>query len=112
MMDSEKAEEPKLSRSERIDRVRGRAWALQIHYRWESGGSETSLRDALVETTQTRRIAPRRLPYIRGLMTVFDEHMSELDGAIRRAPRQLELGKTLIDGSRCLENRSGGTPVR
>ncbi|MDE0898020.1 MAG: transcription antitermination factor NusB [Longimicrobiales bacterium] len=84
MMDSEKAEQPKLSRSERIDRARGRAWALQIHYRWESGGSETSLRDALVETTGTRRIAPRRLPYIRGLMTVLDEHMPELDGAIRR----------------------------
>jgi N utilization substance protein B len=81
MMDSE---QPKLSGSERIDRARGRAWALQIHYRWESGGSETSLQDALVETTGTRRIAPRRLPYIRGLMTVLDEHMPELDRAIRR----------------------------
>lgn len=70
---------------ERIDRVRSRAWALQIHYRWESGGREGLLRDALVDTTATRRIAPRRLPYIRALLVTLDEHLPEIDAALRGA---------------------------
>lgn len=69
----------RLGRRERIDRSRARAWALQIHYRWESSGTGGSFRDALVETTATRRVSPRRLPYIRRLMTLLDEHMSEID---------------------------------
>lgn len=74
----------KLDRSERIDRSRARAWALQIHYRWESSGFEGTLRDALVDTTATRRIAPRRLPYIRALLTLLDEHIDEIDRTLRR----------------------------
>ena len=74
----------KLDRAERIDRSRARAWALQIHYRWESGGSEGTLRDALVDTTATRRVAPSRLPYIRALLTLLDEHIDEIDRTLRR----------------------------
>ncbi|NNL29672.1 MAG: transcription antitermination factor NusB [Gemmatimonadetes bacterium] len=69
----------RLDRRERIDRSRARAWALQIHYRWESSGGEGSLRDTLVDTTGTRNIAPRRLPYIRRLATLLDEHGDEID---------------------------------
>ncbi len=75
--------ENKLAPSERIDRSRARAWVLQIHYRWESGGLEGSLRDALGETIATRRIAPRRLPYIRKLLGLLDRHMDEIDDALR-----------------------------
>ncbi|MDX1494218.1 MAG: transcription antitermination factor NusB [Longimicrobiales bacterium] len=71
--------ERRLDRRERIDRSRARAWALQIHYRWESSGAGTSLRDALVDTAATRNVSPRRLPYIRRLMTLLDEHMDEID---------------------------------
>ena len=74
----------KLDRAERIDRSRGRAWALQIHYRWESTGAEGTLRDALVETTATRHISPRRLPFIRGLMILLDDHLPELDRVLKR----------------------------
>ena len=74
----------KLDRAERIDRGRARAWALQIHYRWESSGFEGTLRDALVDTTATRRIAPSRLPYIRALLTLLDEHIDEIDRTLRR----------------------------
>ena len=71
---------------ERIDRVRARAWALQILYRWEAGGSGGSnLRDALVETTATRRVSPRRLPYVRLLLDTVDEHLEEIDARLRRA---------------------------
>ncbi len=76
---------PRLDRLERIDRSRSRAWALQIHYRWESGGRQGSLRDALVETTATRRIAPRRVPFVRSLLRRLDDHLPEIDGALASA---------------------------
>lgn len=70
---------------ERIDRVRARAWALQILYRWEAGGGGQTLRDALVETTTTRRISTRRLPYVRLLLSTIDEHLPEIDERLRSA---------------------------
>jgi N utilization substance protein B len=39
----------------------------------------------LVETCQTRRIAPRRLPYIRRILSLLDEHMSEIDRMLEDA---------------------------
>jgi N utilization substance protein B len=74
-----------LGRGERIDRSRARAWALQVHYRWDSLGRDGSLRDALVETMGTRRIAPRRLPYVRRLLTLMDEHLPDVDAALQNA---------------------------
>jgi N utilization substance protein B len=56
---------------------------LQIHYRWESTGTIGSLRDALVDTTATRRVAPRRLPFIRDLLDLLDEHMEEIDEVLQ-----------------------------
>lgn len=76
---------PKLSVRDRIDRTRSRAWALQIHYRWESNGSEGLLRDALVDTTATRKIAQRRLPFIRALLMRIDDHQSEIDASLGKA---------------------------
>lgn len=74
-----------LGRAERIDRTRARAWALQVHYRWESGGEGASLRDALADTTAMRRISPRRLPYVRRILTLLEEHLPEVDAAIQGA---------------------------
>lgn len=73
-----------LGRAERIDRSRARAWALQVHYRWESG-AEASLRDALADTGATRRISPRRLPYVRRVLTLMEEHLPDVDAAIQGA---------------------------
>ena len=78
-------EEGRLDPGTRVDRTRARAWVLQIHYRWESAGFTGSLRDALVETAATRRIAPRRLPYIRRLVQLLDEHLGEVDAALEGA---------------------------
>ena len=75
-------EQGRLERSERLDRSRARAWVLQIHYRWESAGRDGSLRDALVDTMATRRISPRRLPYVRKLLGLLDEHLPEVDAAL------------------------------
>ena len=77
--------EARLGRMERIDRSRARAWALQIHYRWEAGGKTISLRDALVETVATRRVSMRRLPYIRKILTILDEQLQDLDVTLQEA---------------------------
>lgn len=77
--------EGKLSRRDRIDRSRARAWILQIHYRWESGSGGLTLRDALVDTVATRRVSKRRLPYIREALDLMDENLPELDRALQRA---------------------------
>ncbi len=74
-----------LGRAERIDRSRARAWAIQVQYRWESAGTGGSVLDALSESAATRRIAPRRLPYIRRVLTLLDEHLPEVDAALQAA---------------------------
>jgi N utilization substance protein B len=76
---------PPLQTRERIDRTRARAWALQVHYGWESGGSEGTLRDALVRVLGNRRVSPRRLPYVRRLLTLLDEHLAEIDRTLHDA---------------------------
>jgi len=72
-------------RGARIDRYRSREWALQVHYRWESGGREGPLQGALEETIRTRRVSPRRLPYIRRVLSVLDEHGAGVDRALQGA---------------------------
>lgn len=65
---------------ERIDRHRARAWALQVHYRWETAGpDDRTLQDAFVETQRTRRVSPRRMPLVRRLLRALDEHLGEVD---------------------------------
>lgn len=78
-------EDARLGRSERLDRSRARAWILQVHYRWESEGGEGTLLDALEETIDTRRVARRRIPYIREVLGLMDEHLAEIDSALRRS---------------------------
>ena len=75
----------RLGMAERIDRSRARAWLLQIHYRWESARFDGSLRDALVDTVATRIISPRRLPYIRSVLGLLDEHLDEVDASVASA---------------------------
>lgn len=77
--------EGRLGRTERLDRSRARAWILQIHYRWESQGAGGTLVDALEETRDTRRIARRRIPYIREILGLMDAHLADIDAALREA---------------------------
>ncbi len=72
-------------RPRRIDRTRARAWALQIHYKWDVGDKRGTLVQALGETVSTRRISPARLPYLRRLLTALDEHGSEVDSLLAEA---------------------------
>jgi N utilization substance protein B len=59
---------------------------MQIHYRWESEGSVVgALARALAATMATRRISPRRVPYVREVLALMDEHLPEIDAALRGA---------------------------
>jgi N utilization substance protein B len=58
---------------------------LQVHYRWEACAREGTLREALVATEATRRISPRRLPYVRQVLTLLDEHGDAVDRALQTA---------------------------
>jgi N utilization substance protein B len=78
---------------ERIDRYRAREWALQIHYRWESGTREGSFRESLGDTLATRRISPRRLPYLRRVLGALDEHLREIDQALQDALENWHLSR-------------------
>ena len=70
---------------ERLHRRRARAWLLQIHYRWESCGLEDGISRALADTMATRRISPRRLPYIRRVVGILERHLPEIDAALAAA---------------------------
>jgi len=74
-----------LGKRERIDRSRARAWMLQIHYRWEACGREGTLRESLAATTATRRLSPRRLPYVRQVLTLLEENAEAVDRALQKA---------------------------
>ncbi len=74
-----------LGRAERIDRSRARAWIVQIHYQWEAALSSGSLRDALGTALTTRRMSPRRLPYVRTVLKLMDEHLEDVDAALQSA---------------------------
>jgi transcription antitermination protein NusB len=75
----------RLPPAERLDRSRARAWILQVHYRWESEGCPGTLLQALVATQATRRVSPRRLPYIRRVLGLLDERLAEVDKTLREA---------------------------
>lgn len=66
----------------RIDRTRARAWALQVHYRWDVGDKNKTLPDAFKEVLSTRRIGPSRLPYLKRLVSKLHQHGSEVDNLL------------------------------
>jgi len=72
-------------RAERIDRSRARAWVLQVHYRWESEGAKGSFQEALRNVVATRRVSPKRLPYVRTVVAVLDERIATIDAKLREA---------------------------
>jgi N utilization substance protein B len=71
--------------ADRIDRSRARAWVLQVHYRWESEGAKGSFQDALRNIVATRRVSPKRLPYVRTVVAVLDERLPLIDARLREA---------------------------
>ena len=65
------------------DRSRARGWALHVLYRWESAGAGETIESALSMVLQSRRVAPRRVPYIEFLLETLQDHLPEVDRAIQ-----------------------------
>jgi N utilization substance protein B len=68
-----------------LDRRRARAWALQVHYRWESEGGGRSLSHVLDDTLVARRMAPQRVPFVRRLVEAMEENVLEVDARLEEA---------------------------
>ncbi|MDT8340416.1 MAG: transcription antitermination factor NusB [Longimicrobiales bacterium] len=84
------------STRERVDRVRARAWALQVLYLWETRGATGPARDALAETAAHRRISPRRLPYLRAVLAALDAHREEVDAHLEAALENWRLDRLAV----------------
>ena len=67
------------SQARRIDRTRARAWAVQVHYRWDVGDQAGTLTDVLEEVVATRTIAESRMPYLRRLASELEARGEEID---------------------------------
>lgn len=66
----------------RIDRHRARGWGIQVLYRWESEDTGVSVSTALEEVLDHRLVSRSRLPYLRRLASILDEHLAEVDAAL------------------------------
>ena len=66
----------------RRDRSRSRAWFLQVHYRWETEGGDSSFQEALAETCEQRLVSPSRLPYLLRLVEAFTAYRNQVEDAI------------------------------
>ncbi len=74
------------------DRSRARTWALQVLYRWESAGGGETIIQALGKVLHTRRVAPRRIPYLEHLLEALQgslenwrlDRLSVMDRSILR----------------------------
>ena len=87
-----------LSREERRDRSRTRAWFLQVHYRWETEGDPFTMQRALSATLEQRLVSPRRLPYLERLVRVFADNRDRIDTALASAMDNWRLDRlSLID---------------
>ena len=84
---------PRATPRERIDRTRARAWVLHILYRHESESTPRDLADVLVEVGRTRRISPHRLPMIRELLGILQEHRSDIDATLSQFTRNWRLDR-------------------
>ncbi len=72
-----------LDRRDRIDRMRSRAWVLQILYLWETQGCEEPLSEAMEAVFRTRRVASDRVPLVARHMAALEEYLGQIDSAIR-----------------------------
>ena len=67
------------------DRSRARAWALHVLYRWESAGAGETIGQALGLVMQSRRVSPKRIPYLEVLLEALQDHLPEVDRALQQS---------------------------
>jgi len=70
---------PALTSQARRNRVFARRWALQAHYKWETGPTGQGLPEALASMVETRIVSPARLPYVTELIELMAEYLEPVD---------------------------------
>lgn len=80
-----------LDRRDRIDRMRARAWALQILYAWEARGGKDPLREVMRAVMDSRRVGARRVPLLDRHLEALSRHRDEIDAMIRDAAENWKL---------------------
>ena len=63
--------------------MRSRAWVLQVLYLWEAQAPRPSLTEALDTVLRTRRMSPDRVGLVTRRVQMLEEHLEEVDQAIR-----------------------------
>lgn len=76
-----------------LDRMRARAWAVHVHYHWESAVPAGTASEALAHMLETRRIAPARLSYLLAVTELIDRHLKEIDRRIEAALDNWSFGR-------------------
>ena len=77
----------------RVDRHRARHWGIQVLYRWESDDADGTVADALETVLDHRLVARSRIPYLRRLVAVLDDHRTDVDTALSQALQNWTLGR-------------------
>jgi N utilization substance protein B len=54
-----------------------------VLYRWETAGGGETIGQALSRVLQSRRVSPRRVPYIELLLETLQDHLPEVDRAVQ-----------------------------
>ena len=78
------------------DRSRARAWALQVLYRWESAGGGETIGQALSKVLQSRRVSPRRVPYIELLLDTLQDHLPDIDRLLQASLENWRLDRLSV----------------
>jgi N utilization substance protein B len=86
-----RAETPPLDRRTRIDRMRVRAWALQVLYAWEAQSPRGSVVDAMDAVLRNRSVAPKRIPLLIKHLKAVADNLDTIDGAVRAASENWRL---------------------
>ena len=67
------------------DRSRARAWALQVLSLWESSGEGETIGQSFSRILQSRRVAARRVAYMELLLGTLQDHLPDVDRALKSA---------------------------
>ena len=63
--------------------MRSRSWVLQVLYLWGAQAPGPSLTEALDTVLRTRRMSPDRVGLVTHRVQMLEEHLEEVDQAIR-----------------------------
>lgn len=65
-------------------------------YRWESAGGGETIGQALSKVLQSRRVAPRRVPYIELILETLQDHLPDIDRILQASLENWRLDRLSV----------------